>query len=381
MSVHLPFTLALFTIISVRAGRVLLALFALQLGAQAFTVGLLAGTFSIAPMLLAYKIGKLTDRFGARWPLTVGITGSALGILVPFFHPSIPALFVAALMNGVAFAFFNVSLQNAVGLLSTAETRVKNFANFTMVVSLAQFVGPILIGFSIDHLGAARSCLVTAALAGLAVTLLALRGGGLPAGSGKAPRAGSNMMELLGNGDMRRVLVIGSLMLAGQDLFFYYMPVYAHDIGLSASTIGVILGLFSGAGLLVRMALPRLIARLGMEGVLAFAFFAGAATYCLMPLVRDAWLLCGMSFFFGLVMNVGQPITMTLSFTNAADGRSGEAMGLRQTVNHATRVAGPLLFGAVASGTGAFGVFWLNALMLLAGARLSQKGRLGAGDS
>ena len=385
MSVHFPFTLALFTIISVRAGRVLLALFALQLDAQPFTVGLLAGTFSVPPMLLAYKIGKLTDRYGARWPLTVGITGSALGILVPFLFPSLPALFIAAFMNGVAFAFFNVSLQNAVGLLSTTETRVKNFAGFTMVVSLAQFIGPIIIGFSVDHLGAGNSCLVTAAIATVAITLLALRGGGLPAGTGKAAKAGHNMLQLLGDKSMQRVLIIGCLMMTGQDLFFYYMPVYAHNIGLSASTIGIILGIFSGAGLLVRIALPRLIARLGMEGVLALAFFTGAASYCLMPLLQDAYALCTLSFIFGLAMNVGQPITMTLSFTNAADGRSGEAMGLRQTVNHATRVAGPLFFGALGSmlgaGPGAFGVFWLNAVMLFAGGRLSRKGKLGSGDS
>ena len=83
MSVHFPYLLALFTIISVRGGRVLLALFAIRLEAPDFLVGLLAGTFSLAPMLMAYQIGKLSDRYGTRWPLTVGIVGSMAGILVP----------------------------------------------------------------------------------------------------------------------------------------------------------------------------------------------------------------------------------------------------------------------------------------------------------
>jgi hypothetical protein len=146
---------------------------------------------------------------------------------------------------------------------------------------------------------------------------------------------------------------------------------------VSASVTGIILGIFSGAGLLVRLALPHLIARLGNEGVLAASFLASAACYLLFPLVHQAWLLCVLAFACGLVMSVGQPITMALSFSNASDGRSGAAMGLRQTVNHFTRVSGPLLFGSIGSLLGPFGVFWINAAMLAAGASLSKKGKLG----
>ena len=353
MSVHFPYLLALFTIISVRGGRVLLALFAIRLEAPDFLVGLLAGTFSLAPMLMAYQIGKLSDRYGTRWPLTVGIVGSMAGILVPALSPTLPALFVAALLNGVAFAFFNVSLQNTVGLLSTPDTRVRNFAHFTLVVSVAQFVAPVIVGFGVDHAGPRLSCALVAAFAAIPVVMLALRGGGLPAGTGKPAAKG------------------------GYDLFFYYLPIYTHALGLSASVTGIILGIFSGAGLLVRLALPHLIARLGNEGVLAASFLASAACYLLFPLVHQAWLLCVLAFACGLVMSVGQPITMALSFSNASDGRSGAAMGLRQTVNHFTRVSGPLLFGSIGSLLGPFGVFWINAAMLAAGASLSKKGKLG----
>ena len=377
MSVHFPYLLALFTIISVRGGRVLLALFAIRLEAPDFLVGLLAGTFSLAPMLMAYQIGKLSDRYGTRWPLTVGIVGSMAGILVPALSPTLPALFVAALLNGVAFAFFNVSLQNTVGLLSTPDTRVRNFAHFTLVVSVAQFVAPVIVGFGVDHDGPRISCALVAAFAAIPVVMLALRGGGLPAGTGKPAAKGGNMLELLKDPAAQRLLMIGSLMMTGYDLFFYYLPIYTHALGLSASVTGIILGIFSGAGLLVRLALPHLIARLGNEGVLAASFLASAACYLLFPLVHQAWLLCVLAFACGLVMSVGQPITMALSFSNASDGRSGAAMGLRQTVNHFTRVSGPLLFGSIGSLLGPFGVFWINAAMLAAGASLSKKGKLG----
>jgi MFS family permease len=89
-----------------------------------------------------------------------------------------------------------------------------------------------------------------------------------------------------------------------------------------------------------------------------------------MPLFENFYLLGIVSFVFGLAMSVGQPITMAMSFSNAADGRSGAAMGLRQTFNHTARVAGPLVFGVVGTAFGAFAVFWINALMLAGGALL-----------
>ena len=47
-------------------------------------------------------------------------------------------------------------------------------------------------------------------------------------------------------------------------------------------------------------------------------------------------------------------------------------LGLRMTVNHLTRVVGPVMFGAIATGFGLFAVFWVNALMLGSGSVLSR---------
>ncbi|MHB9098475.1 MAG: MFS transporter, partial [Syntrophales bacterium] len=79
LPIYFTFALVLFNMTSVQAGRVLLALYALQLGAQPFAIGILAATFSVLPMLLSWQVGKLTDRFGSRWPLMFGAAGGAGG--------------------------------------------------------------------------------------------------------------------------------------------------------------------------------------------------------------------------------------------------------------------------------------------------------------
>ena len=82
---YFTFALVLFNMTSVQAGRVLLALYALKLGAQPFAVGILAGTFSVLPMLLSWQVGKISDRFGSRWPLVFGAIGSVFGIFPVFW--------------------------------------------------------------------------------------------------------------------------------------------------------------------------------------------------------------------------------------------------------------------------------------------------------
>jgi len=378
LSLNFPYTLSLFTVNGIRGGRILLSLYALQLGASPITVGLLMATFSALPMMLAVQSGKVSDRFGPRWPLVFGIAGSAAGIVLPFFYQSIPALFVAAVMNGFAFTFYNVSLQNTIGLLSTAGTRVKNYANFSLVTSVANFTAPLLVGLSIDHFGHARSCIAVMLLAVVPVAMLVLWGGGLPKGHGKPKKASAgNLWQTIREPSVWKVLLISSLLISGIDLFNFYMPVYAHGLGLSATTIGFILSSYAAAAFTVRMLLPWLIKRFSMQGVLVMAFFIAAGGFILIPMFQNPVILCIIAFVFGLGASCGQPITMSLSFSNASEGRSGEAMGVRMTVNHLTRVVGPMIFGTIGSVFGLVAVFWANAALLTAGGMMTRSGKIG----
>ncbi|MEO8386653.1 MAG: MFS transporter, partial [Betaproteobacteria bacterium] len=129
MPLYLTFTLAFFCYSSVTAARVLLSLYALNLGAQPSAVGILVATYFAFPLLLSWPVGKLSDRVGSRWLLVFGTVCGAGGMLLPFFVRSMPALYFAGMMVGLSFVFSNVLLQNLVGTLSKPEDRVKNFSN------------------------------------------------------------------------------------------------------------------------------------------------------------------------------------------------------------------------------------------------------------
>lgn len=82
------------------------------------------------------------------------------------------------------------------------------------------------------------------------------------------------------------------------------------------------------------------------------------------------------SLVFGLGMGCSGPVVNMLMFDNAPKGRSGEALGLKITINHFTKMVTPIAFGVVGSSFGLNPMFWVNALMLAAGGVLSHPKRI-----
>lgn len=363
--------LTLLNSMNVRGVRVVLTLYAISLGAQPFTIGVLAATFGIFPVLVSWLTGRLVDRFGSRWLLMFGAAVAGGGILLPCFIAGLPMVFVAAALGGLAGATYQVALQNLVGQISKPEDRAKNFSNFSLAGAIAAFLGPVLVGVCIDHLGYTYSFVAIMLPALACVVMLALRGHALPGGSLTGVAASAAPSTLRDPG-VWRVMVISSLAQCGMDIYTFYLPVYGHDAGLSASVIGMLLSLYAAASFVVRLAMPRLLASGNEESVLTATFYLSAVSFMLLPFFENVVLLAVISFAFGLGVGGATPLTMMLMYKLTEGGRSGEAMGLRLAADNFARLTGPLLFGALASALGLGAVFWGNALMLGWGGWLSR---------
>ncbi|MEQ1774303.1 MAG: MFS transporter [Burkholderiales bacterium] len=370
--------MVLCNMMALRGSKVLVTLFSIELGASKFIIGILVALYSLFPMFLGLYAGKLADRLGVRWPVVLGSSGVALGLIVPFLFPQLPALYVQAAAVGAAHVFYNVAIQNLIGGLGTAEDRTRNFTNFALAMSVGGFLGPLVTGFAIDHIGHARSYLVIAVFplitAVIMLTVRALREaqGDKHKRSKKSAGAdgetkNSKPFALLSNRPLRRTLITSAVILTAIDLFYFFMPIYGHSIGLSASMIGIVLSMFAAASFVVRVGMPAIVKRLGEEEVLRLAIFSAAVTYTMMPFVSNSALLMAVAFALGLGTGCGQPLSLTLIYSRAPEGRSGEALGLRMTINNFTHMITPLVFGAVGSAFGVAPVFLLNSAMLVFG--------------
>jgi MFS family permease len=374
MNIATVLLIVLFNMSSFRASKVLVSLYAIELGASQFIIGAIIAMYSLLPAFLALQVGKLTDRLGVRLPMLFGSLGVSLGLLLPWLYQSMAALYASAALIGLSHMMCNIAAQNLVGSLGGAEDHTRNFSNYALIMAVGSFIGPLAGGVSIDYFGHARSYLYVAAFPLVPVLILAF-----VRKVGRGPRVKSEEEQavlstsLLANPALRRMLIASAIAVTGQDLFQFYMPIYGHSVGLSGSAIGVIMGMFGLAAFFSRAWLPALVKRWGPDATFNRALYVAAAAFVLFPLFESAPALSAIALVLGLGMGCAQPVTLMLIYSRAPEGRSGEALGMRVTINQFVHIVMPVVFGSLGTILGMAPVFLANALILAGGGLLNRE--------
>ena len=351
--------------------RVVMALLAIELGANALAIGVMVALYSVPPLLLGVYSGRVSDRYGVRAPMLFGTILCGCGLLLPYLWRHIAALYVSAAVIGTAFVFYNVAVQNLAGAWGPRETRARNFSTLSLGYSISSLIGPLVAGYTIEYLShaAAYLCFSLSTLVAVAVLLFYRRIGEIE--MPKLAAGEQSAFDLLRQPELRKVLITGAMVVTGWDLYMFYLPIYAHSIGLSASTIGIVLGVFAVATFIVRISLPPLTQRYTARRVLAVSMFCGAATFVLFPFITDAWLLGALSFGIGLALGCGQPVTLLMSYNRSPAGRTGEVTGIRFSLNHLAHSTVPVAAGGLGSAFGVAPVFLMIAAVLAVSGYLS----------
>src|SRR6266849_3464395 len=128
MIIHLVILLAVLNTISLKGSKVVISLYAIELGANPFSIGILVAMYAFFPLLLAVYAGKISDRFGVRFPMLFGSFGLWLGLLLPYLMPRLPALYFSAALIGASHVFFHFSVPNLVCSLAHSDARMRNFS-------------------------------------------------------------------------------------------------------------------------------------------------------------------------------------------------------------------------------------------------------------
>lgn len=353
--------------------KVVLSLFALELGASQFTVGVLAALYAVVPLMLGVYSGRVADKRGVRLPLMIGAICTGLAMLTGFLWQELSGLIAVSILVGAGFVFFNVAIQNLTGRFGPPEQRARNFSWLSIGYSVSAFIGPMFAGLSIDRAGHGITFLFFAGFTLLPIAVLAFKPGFTRVAAHATGEGKRSALDLLRDEPLRRLIIISGLSVASSELYAFYVPVFAHSIGLSASTIGIILGGYATAVFLARFMLPALLRRLRSEQVMVASMLFAACAFAIFPMLRNVYALLCASFVIGIGTGCAQPVLMALSYEKSPAGRTGEVTGLRLTANNVARVAIPLLSGAIGVAVGAAPVFWMNALNLAAISFLARK--------
>jgi len=326
----------------------LLPFYAETFGATAFTVGLLATSFSLMQFIFAPIWGRVSDRVGRRPIILVGLLGSCLSYLAFGMAGTLTGLFAARIFAGIAGANIPTA-QAVVADLTTPENRAKGMGMVGAAFGLGFIFGPAIGGF-LSRYGYSMPAFFASALAlanFVAAWFL------LPETLKPEHRA----IERVGRIDALRgaiarphlplLLLIGFLVVAAFSAFESTFALFAERVyAFHASTIGYVFA-FVGIVLVIVQGflVGKVVKRIGEHHIVPASLALVAIGLLMIPGTRSVAALLVANGIMAVGMGFNNPALMSLVSRYTAAEDQGGVMGLTQSLNSLARIIGPMWGG------------------------------------
>ena len=349
-----------------------LPFYALRMHATPTQVGWILAAFSIAQLVSAPLWGRVSDRYGRRPALLIGLFAAALAYIVFAFANSLLLLFVSRLVQGAGGGTTGVAQAYVADTVRPAD-RTRALGWLSSASSAGVIVGPILGTFA-GHLGTAAPGLVAAGLC-ILNALFAWRW--LPE-SRHEPEPGAVRARrpiwapalhtfLHPDAPVSRLIwIYGTGMLAFASLTGV-LPIYLNaEFGVNERTFGYFLTYFGALSLVMRiLLLGPIVDRLGERGTMRLGCVALILGLLLYPAAHNIWVLA-------IVVMPLVPIGTALLFPSTTALISGQVpraelgvtMGVAQTFAGVARSIGPVASNRAFQSLGHGWPFYLAAALI-----------------
>ncbi len=345
-------TVGIFAFISYNMVRMpALSLFAESLGASPERIGLIVSVSTLTGVLLKLPSGALSDIYGRRFLLRIGVV--AFG-LPPFLYPFITdlnALTVLRFVHGLATAIFAPSALATVAELYR-ERRGAALGTYTACTQSGALLGPFLGGYLI-HTAGYSTAFVTAGVFGcigmalfyslhldVAVPQRTDKGMAVVLDEmwkGFAAVAKNKIVLITSVTDGAKMIANGALMA--------FLPLYGVSAGLNPGEVGLLFTVQAFTSFFSKPIMGRVSDRIGRQPLIVIGLLICAGTFVCIPLVSMFALLVALSAGFGF----GEAVVSSSSSALVADSsefkRLGAGMGMQGTIMDIGHASGPLLAG------------------------------------
>ena len=229
------------------AVRVLVSYRVLALGGDAVTIGIVTALFSLAPLLVAVRIGRAVDRRHAAAVLRTGVLLTALGVLVIAASGDLIVLALGNVVLGFGQILVTVAGQGFITLLSPPGELDRGFAGLTLGVSVGQAIGVPLVGLIAAGSSDGGVVETTLALTVMGVVSLAAVPFAWPirerpqAADPPSPGDRQSVFSMISTTGMRPAVFSSLIVLASVDVVVAYLPVLGHEFGFSVLLVSLLL--------------------------------------------------------------------------------------------------------------------------------------------
>jgi multidrug resistance protein len=325
----------------------ILGRYAERFGASGLEVGLLFASFSLAQLVFAPILGRLSDRIGRKPVIMISLLGTAVGSFVTGAAGALWVLFVGRILDGASGASVAVA-QGAVTDLAPPSERPRLLGLLGAAFGVGFVVGPALGGLA--SLGGEHIPFYVAGTVALVNAAVAWRR--LPETRPADVRRAAHEATKNDTGAKVRLwglAVAGFTAIVAFSGFEATFSLLAGDrfrlteAGVAAIFVGVGVVLVAVQGGLIR----PINAKIGTQRSLQVGLVLNSAGLVVLAFA-ETWPLLIVAL---ALLTVGQglvtPNLSSLVSGRVPDHRRGEALGFQQGVNAFGRVAGPALAGVL----------------------------------
>jgi multidrug resistance protein len=328
----------------------LLPFYALKLQASPETIGRLIASFSIAQLLAAPLWGRVSDRYGRRPALLIGLSASAIAYVVFGLATSVWLLFLSRLVQGAGGGTTGVAQAYVADTVEPGD-RARALGWLSAATSAGVMVGPAIGSFA-AHFGQAAPGMVAAALCLINVIFAwkwlpeSHKEFGVSTGRIRKPLWHPALMALRhpGTAISRLLWIYGVGMLAFASMTSVLALYLGAEFGIDEKTIGYVFLYVGLLSFVMRSALlGPIVDRIGETWAMRIGTVLLVIGLALYPVPRDLWTLALVIPLVPIGTALLFPATTSLMSRYSAPGELGTTMGVAQTFAGLARVAAPIL--------------------------------------
>ncbi len=344
-----------------------------EFGASNLSLGMVIAASALMGASCQFPMGVLSDRFGARAFLIIGLTIESLAMFSQSFAPTVPVMIGIALIGGIADSVFHPADYTILTAKIRPSWLGRAYAVHTFTGFLGFAVAPTLMTFLLTQ-GNWRHALAVVGLAGLATAMLLLACGRLLKGTryhhpklNGAPEKG--LMQFLLSPPLLTMFifyVVATLGSNGLQIFsnsalidLYHIDLVLANTALAMFLWGTAIGVLGGG--IVADKTQRL------DAVAAVCYILAAALLCLIGMSALSYAATlGALFFTGFMVGAVMPSRDLMVRTVTPPGSIGKAFGYVSSGFGVGGALGPLVYGTMMDMKLPQLVFFVAAGMMLA---------------
>jgi len=346
----------------------LIPVYAVELGAGGFLVGLIIASFNISRTIFSPLAGQISDRWGRKKFIVIGLFFYAVISLFYVLPESAEMLIVIRLFHGLASILVVPIAMAFAADIAPPKKLGLYMGTINMAVMIGLGIGPALGGIIRDNFGmnTAFYAMGILALSTCILVMIFIP----PDSQGHGPKKNKDaysIRKILTHRVVLGIFLMRFFAASGQGAVYTFLPILALQLKLTSSQVGIILSANIFLIAFLQRSCGRLADRINPKYLVIIGTFASGLTVLGMPFIEGFMMILVLNILMGMANGFSLPGGLVIT------GQLGRTMGMASLMSITDAawslgmIVSPILSGIILDLFGLSYVFIIGSLLILTG--------------